>query len=382
MLLLVALLVALWPATGASAATLSEQCSGIAGAGLKIDCTVNVVNNVAENTSTVETIVCSGAAGTQLGTGLTCVTTPAGVPTPGLISSVNQCNGSLAGGSNVICRVNVTNVLAAAPVTSPATVNQCVGSLTSAPAAPMACDPFPATAVGADVTQCNGSANGGGATLTCEVSADSTTSTALRVTINQCNGSGNGGGSTILCRSSITNAMRAAVVIPTPTVAPSTPTPSSPAPAPTDSASPIPSSGTPAPSASATPGAPTTTESPADGTGTGAGSEDDDAAGDGGSGAGDDAGDEADDEDAADEADEESDDDESTEDDSTDEVDDADTPSTESEDSTPEEDVEDETPDLLAETGVDATNQGMLAVMLLALGSVAVLSGSIRRRRS
>ena len=81
------------------------------------------------------------------------------------------------------------------------TINQCVGS---ADGIANDCDPFPAAVVGAAITQCNGSANGGTLVgLTCTATGQS--ASALTVRINQCNGSANGGGSLVICSASIRN---------------------------------------------------------------------------------------------------------------------------------------------------------------------------------
>jgi hypothetical protein len=103
----------------------------------------------------------------------------------GRVTSVSQCNGSVNGGGSVLrCSVHVVG--GAGP---PATVNQCVGS-----GATIGCSPFPATATGATVTQCNGTGNGG--TL---VGLICTASGSQSVTVDQCNGSVNGGGALVGC---------------------------------------------------------------------------------------------------------------------------------------------------------------------------------------
>lgn len=99
---------------------------------------------------------------------------------------VAQCNGSAnGGGATLRCSVLVSGG------SGTATVNQCVGSgggITTG------CHPFPATVDNATITQCNGSANGGTLVgMTC-IAAGSAT-----VTVNQCNGSANGGGALLIC---------------------------------------------------------------------------------------------------------------------------------------------------------------------------------------
>ena len=74
----------------------------------------------------------------------------------------------------------------------------------------MNCNPFPASTTGATVTQCNGSANGGGATIACSVGTASTVSRAIPITVNQCNGTGNPGGSIVTCRTTLTTNITAA----------------------------------------------------------------------------------------------------------------------------------------------------------------------------
>lgn len=116
------------------------------------------------------------------------------------VTTINQCNGSInGGGGTLLCSVAVINTFVGlAPILSPLTVNQCVGSATTGTV--KVCDPDPATATGAAVTQCNGSANGGGASLTCTA-----TGAQSGVTINQCNDSANGGGTLIVCTARVTN---------------------------------------------------------------------------------------------------------------------------------------------------------------------------------
>ena len=190
-----------------------DQCNGIGEAGEALACDVTVVNNLdlatGVTSSTLTTRVCRGAAGV---TDLLCTTTP-GTFTD-LTSSVLQCNGSVnGGGSTVTCTVSVTNNITGDATTSPATVNQCIGSAEGGGGGGLVCSPVSSTS-GATITQCNGSGNGGGATVTCTV-GPSTASSALPVTISQCNGSGSGGGSLVTCTSSITNNILAAVPVDT-----------------------------------------------------------------------------------------------------------------------------------------------------------------------
>ncbi|WP_216832895.1 hypothetical protein [Clavibacter michiganensis] len=254
-------------ASAAVSPTTTSQCNDTPnGGGDQVECDVTVVNelDVATQTgsSTVTTRVCAGAAGAAP----LCNTTVSqrdGI----IITAVEQCNGvANGGGSNVICNVDITNNIVGESTTTPATVNQCIGSATDGAAGGTACSPVSNT-TGADVTQCNGSGNGGGAAgrVTCTVPTSTETS-ALLVTVNQCNGSGNGGGATVTCATNISNFVTA-VVTPTPT-ATATPTatptvePTTPAPTPT-APTPTPTVPTPTPTVpTPTPTAPTPTPTP------------------------------------------------------------------------------------------------------------------------
>jgi hypothetical protein len=232
--------------------------------GAAIECSVVVTNdyNVATDsgTSTVTVKECHGAAGAQL----TCTTsTTRGGP---VVTSVNQCNNSVnAPGSTVTCSAVVTNNITGTFTTTPATVNQCDGSGAGGGALPLACNPTQTT-TNATVTQCNGSLNGGGGTqrVQCTVDSTSTVNSALSVTVNQCNDSANGGGSLGICSASLQN-VAALVVVPStpPSTTPST-TPSTPpttTPSTTPSTSPTVTPGTPGTTPSGTPSTPSGTPS-------------------------------------------------------------------------------------------------------------------------
>lgn len=189
----------------AHAATVAiDQCNfDETGAAREIRCDVTVVNNIDIATgitsSTVTTTVCTGAPGEA-----ECVTTPSS--TTDIVGSVNQCNNSAnAGGSIVTCDVSIVNNITGSGSTSPATVNQCIGSGGGGGTEPTTvCDPV-SSDTGADIIQCNGSGNGGGATerVQCTV-LTSTVSSLWPVTIAQCNDSANGGGDLVTCTSQIT----------------------------------------------------------------------------------------------------------------------------------------------------------------------------------
>jgi hypothetical protein len=191
-----------------SAAPLSAvgACStdiGNAG-GEGIICQITIVNTVtASGGSAVVTVYeCLGSAGdpTDGALGHACTTTTTSLTTP--VTSIIQCDGSAnGGGAKLLCSVDITtNFVGVSPGSTAVTVNQCVGS--GASITPN-CNPVQAT-TSAAITQCNGSANGGGAGLTC--TATGTMASALIVTIDQCNGSANGGGATVVvCSSTMAN---------------------------------------------------------------------------------------------------------------------------------------------------------------------------------
>jgi hypothetical protein len=131
------------------------------------------------------------------------------------VTTVNQCNGSTEGGGSTLrCSVRViNNYVDMAAGGGAATINQCNGSGDGFTGN---CDPFPANTTGADITQCNDSANGG-TLVRLECSATGTTGNRV-VTINQCNNSGNGGGSLVICSANIeNNRVAGATPAPTPT---------------------------------------------------------------------------------------------------------------------------------------------------------------------
>lgn len=196
-----AALVAGAPAPPAAAA-ISSQCSGVANVGGEgLDCRVTVENflNLATGaaSSRVTTLACSGAA--NVDPLPTCVG-PTVTEYPELTTAANQCNGSAnGGGSSLLCSITVVNSITGTATTSTAPINQCNGSLTTGDV--RACTPDPATTdASADgVTQCNGSVNGGGGSMTCTVAPGSTSNSAFAFLANQCNDSANGGGARIVC---------------------------------------------------------------------------------------------------------------------------------------------------------------------------------------
>lgn len=194
-------LLVLQPAPPAAAAT-TAQCDGefnVGGEGL--DCRITVENFLdlatGEASSRVTTLACSGAANVDP---LPACVGPTVTEYPELTTSADQCNGSAnGGGSSMLCSVTVVNTITGDSTTMPAVINQCNDSLTTGDV--RACTPDPATADASTdgVTQCNGSVNGGGGSMTCSVSPSSTSNSAFAFIVNQCNDSANGGGARIVC---------------------------------------------------------------------------------------------------------------------------------------------------------------------------------------
>lgn len=198
------------PSGNAFAAQSIEQCNGDDNSGgLGLTCSVEVVNTLNVDTgaesSVVTTTECHGAANTKP----TDCTGPTVTEYNTLTTSVNQCNDSANGaGASLICTVTVTNKVVGddskVSAKDAATVNQCVGSGAEGSAPTLNCDPAPANTIDATVTQCNGSANGGGAANRVECTVpDSFISAQFPLQINQCNGSANGGGSVVTCSASV-----------------------------------------------------------------------------------------------------------------------------------------------------------------------------------
>ena len=156
----------------ASAAPAIDQCSGIAeGGGQGIACDVTVINTLDVATGVASSTVTLKVCSGAAGPNVTC-DTPTTTTEDFLVTSVGQCNSAAnGGGASVICNVYVTN-------------NIVGGSTTGV--------------TDATVNQCNGSGEGGPAlTLNCTPTDASTTG----ATITQCNDSVNGGGGilTVTC---------------------------------------------------------------------------------------------------------------------------------------------------------------------------------------
>ena len=151
--------------TGAATIAPTTTCSnGVDNTpGLGLICQVTVVNTITPSGGSSRTTVreCHGAAGAPTAA---CTTKVSSMSK--LVTKVTQCNDSINGGGGTLrCSVKVTNnFVGVSTGRSAATVNQCVGS---GGGIANDCDPFPANTTGATITQCNGSANGGGALVIC-----------------------------------------------------------------------------------------------------------------------------------------------------------------------------------------------------------------------
>jgi hypothetical protein len=150
----------------AFAATPFSQCNGVDNTpGLGLTCSVTITN-----TFNVATGI--GSSVTVLrechGAGNTAPSSCITTSRSGstVISSVSQCNGSInGGGGTVICDVRVTNNITGASTLSAATVNQCIGSGGGGGTEPTLVCSPLGSTTSATVTQCNGSANGGGGSM-------------------------------------------------------------------------------------------------------------------------------------------------------------------------------------------------------------------------
>jgi hypothetical protein len=158
-------------AVGSAAATIGSTttCNNALGNGGAV-CEVTVVNTVTTTGGSALVTVreCQGSAGVP---DATCTNTTTALAEP--VTAVTQCDGSINGGGGTLrCSVVVTNnYVGMSPVVTPVTVNQCVGS--SDMGSVLNCSPFPATTIGATITQCNGSANGGGTRTVCSAQVSS-----------------------------------------------------------------------------------------------------------------------------------------------------------------------------------------------------------------
>ena len=255
---------------GGSVTQCDGRLSGAGGAENIITCTVTIDNYIVNGTTSSRvsvSYVCS----------LNPCSSTGGSTGPGLVTGVDQCNGSGTLSAVVVhCDTIIRNHVS--PNISPvlaATLNQCVGS--SGAGTADLCNP--ATTSGAPVHQCNGSVTGGGGGIDCLLNP-STVSASLPVTVDQCNGTATYPGSFLVCRVTLSNdndVSNAVIGAPTPTPTPTptatvtpTPTPATPAGTPTTPAGSATPTGAPGgtPSGGVVPTAPGTLVTPTP-TGTG-----------------------------------------------------------------------------------------------------------------
>jgi hypothetical protein len=225
-----------------------------------IICQVTIVNTVtASGGSAVVTVhECLGSAGAPTDGALGHTCTTTTTSLSTPVTSIIQCNGSAnGGGATLNCAAVITNNFVGV---SPGSTAVTVNQcIGSGDGVTTGCNPFPATTTGAAITQCNSSANGGGLVgMSCI--ATGMMSSALVVTINQCNGSGLGGGGKTNCSASMANNAVAALPSPSSSAA------ASPSPSSSAAASPSPSSSAAAsPVASPASGTPPTSSTTNDG---------------------------------------------------------------------------------------------------------------------
>ncbi|MCU1413559.1 MAG: hypothetical protein JWN80_899 [Microbacteriaceae bacterium] len=201
------------PATAATPLVISQCNYDSNTPGLLISCDVTVNNyfNSATGAMSSSTVVkaCRGAANTAPSS-----CTVSTLPATFVVTSVNQCNNSVnGGGSTLACSVTIVNNITGTIGLSGFSVNQCIGTGGGGGTSTTICNPIAST-TSATVTQCNGSANGGGGDGRVICTVNPGDGSALPVGITQCNGSANGGGSTVTCSSSVRNIFTAAAVAP------------------------------------------------------------------------------------------------------------------------------------------------------------------------
>jgi hypothetical protein len=134
------------------------------------------------------------------------------------LTAIDQCNGSgNGGGATVKCDVIITGT---SPGTASVTISQCIGSGQGGGTQPTTvCIPSSTpNNTSATIQQCDSSGNGGGGTERVKCSVTPASTTASVPTIKQCNGSANGGGALATCTVTISNASAAG----TPTAAATT----------------------------------------------------------------------------------------------------------------------------------------------------------------
>jgi hypothetical protein len=203
------------PVAAASLTATGACATGIGNAGGQgIICQITIVNTIMTTggSATVTVHECLGSAGNPTDGALGHPCTTKTTTLNAPVTAVTQCDGSAnGGGATLRCSVLITNDFYNI---SPGSTAVTVNQCVgSGDGASTGCNPFPATTTGAAITQCNGSANGGNLVqLTC--TATGTMASALDIAVNQCNGSGLGGGGLVICSASMVNN---AIPLPAPT---------------------------------------------------------------------------------------------------------------------------------------------------------------------
>src|SRR2546423_3739701 len=146
----------------------NDAASNVGGQG--VSCTVTIVNFVTAggtSTGTPSTITMTRCVGAAGRIGAGAGTCAATTSTSAQpVTQVTQCDGSANGGGGVlICTVTMTNNISGTATSTPATVYQCIGSVITGPGAPGSCTPVNTPGV----------------------------TSVTAATVGQCNGSGNGG---------------------------------------------------------------------------------------------------------------------------------------------------------------------------------------------
>jgi hypothetical protein len=181
-----------------------------------IVCQITIVNTItASGGSAVVTVhECLGSAGDPTDGALGHTCTTTTTSLTTPVTSVIQCNGSAnGGGATLNCSAVITNNFVGV---SPGSTAATVNQCVgSGDGLTTGCNPVPANTTGAAITQCNGSANGGNLVgMNC--TGTGTMASALVITINQCNGSALGGGGKVTCTATMANNVVAAVPSGTP----------------------------------------------------------------------------------------------------------------------------------------------------------------------
>jgi hypothetical protein len=121
------------------------------------------------------------------------------------LTAIDQCNGSGNGGGAIVkCDVIVTGAASAGAVT----VSQCIGSGQGGGTQPTTvCIPSSTpNDTSATIQQCDSAGNGGGGTERVKCNVTPASANGSVPTIKQCNGSGNGGGALVTCTVTISSA--------------------------------------------------------------------------------------------------------------------------------------------------------------------------------